>query len=350
MVVFEFSDDYFKDEIRCEFEVSSIMKRAWAAQLCVLEDFDKVCVKYGLKWYAFCGTLLGCVRHEGFIPWDDDIDICMMRSDYRKLISVIDKELPNNHIRYESKLDGDFDFDFDGIMRINSDDYINLEGERFEHYFEFPYVAGLDVYPMDFIPRNSDDRNLMITLHKIINAAILQYKIIYWPTKKGVQERLNLSKEELEENLQEIENLTNIRIDRNDDVVHKLTQIMTAIDSMYTEDESDDVACMFHLNQDFNYMLFPKKDFEKAVEKPFETGTIYIPSGYDDILARNFGANYMTPIKAITHNYPYFRREEMILYNYILTDESARSKVKKEYFYHIAMDDDNIKKKLDEML
>ena len=90
----EFSAEFFLDEVREGFYISSIMKRYWAAQLTVLAEIDKVCKKYDIPWYADCGTLLGGVRHGGFIPWDDDMDICMLRHDYIKFISVAKDELP----------------------------------------------------------------------------------------------------------------------------------------------------------------------------------------------------------------------------------------------------------------
>lgn len=75
-----------KKEVRCDFEISAMMKRAWAAQMEVLEVVDEICQRNGLQYFADWGTLLGAIRHQGFIPWDDDIDICMKRKDYNQLI------------------------------------------------------------------------------------------------------------------------------------------------------------------------------------------------------------------------------------------------------------------------
>ena len=73
--------------------VSSKMKRIWAVELNILKIFDALCRKYGLKYYACYGTLLGAVRHQGFIPWDDDIDVFMMRDDYMKLLQIAPNEI-----------------------------------------------------------------------------------------------------------------------------------------------------------------------------------------------------------------------------------------------------------------
>ena len=70
------------------------MKRYFASQLKVLSLVASICEKYGITWYADYGTLLGAVRHGGYVPWDDDFDICMMRDDYNKFFEVAAKELP----------------------------------------------------------------------------------------------------------------------------------------------------------------------------------------------------------------------------------------------------------------
>lgn len=85
-------EDFFKEEIICDYKVTEKMKRVWAVQLDLLEKFMDVCDRNGLKYFATYGTLLGAVRHKGFIPWDDDIDITMPRKDFDKLKLIAENE------------------------------------------------------------------------------------------------------------------------------------------------------------------------------------------------------------------------------------------------------------------
>ena len=73
-----------------------ILQQLKEAQLRILEDFITVCEKLNLKYYLAYGTLLGAIRHKGFIPWDDDIDIVMTRKDFEKFKKEAPTLLPKH--------------------------------------------------------------------------------------------------------------------------------------------------------------------------------------------------------------------------------------------------------------
>ena len=86
---------FYQEEVRCDYLVNEKMKKIWAIQLDLLNKLLEVCQKHDIKVFAFAGTLLGAVRHKGFIPWDDDVDVCMERKEYERFLEVCNDEFPH---------------------------------------------------------------------------------------------------------------------------------------------------------------------------------------------------------------------------------------------------------------
>ena len=85
-------DEYFTEEEKNGFKISSKRKKVWAVELDLINEFDRVCKKHGIRYFMHGGTLLGAVRHQGFIPWDDDADFVVPRKDYERLKAIGPKE------------------------------------------------------------------------------------------------------------------------------------------------------------------------------------------------------------------------------------------------------------------
>ncbi len=141
-----FSSEYFYDEVRNGFYVPEMTKRYWAAQLEVLYEIDKICKKHGLGWFANYGTLLGAIRHKGYIPWDDDIDITMFRDDYDRFFDLAAKELPKGFCVLTTGTEPEYAYPFG---RITSSHSIDLSEEYLEKFYGCPYCVGVDIYPYD---------------------------------------------------------------------------------------------------------------------------------------------------------------------------------------------------------
>ena len=83
-----------------------------AKELDILVKFDRMCKENNLRYFITAGTLLGAVRHKGFIPWDDDIDVVMLRKDFKKLNGVCKKALPEGLFLQDKKNDKGYPFHF----------------------------------------------------------------------------------------------------------------------------------------------------------------------------------------------------------------------------------------------
>ena len=90
----------------------STLRKAQMRMLTMLIEVDKICRKHNIPYWMDFGTLLGAVRHKGFIPWDDDIDICVLKKDYPRLREVLIKELPPQFVFQDSKTDKYAFFDY----------------------------------------------------------------------------------------------------------------------------------------------------------------------------------------------------------------------------------------------
>ena len=108
----KFPDEFFKEEVRCGYRVSVQTKKIWAIELDLLNELLKVCKKHNIKVCAFAGTILGAVRHQGFIPWDDDIDVALTRENYEKLLQVAPSEFKNQYFFQTIQTDPNYFFGY----------------------------------------------------------------------------------------------------------------------------------------------------------------------------------------------------------------------------------------------
>ena len=142
----ELPEHYLEEEVRCDYTVSRKMKEVWAVELDLLSELARVCSKHNIEFYAEGGTLLGCIRHKGFIPWDDDIDIAMTRDNYRKLCAATD----DFHFPYFLQTE---QTDF-GSMRGHAQLRNSLTTGALESETDLQINQGIfiDIFPMDVVP------------------------------------------------------------------------------------------------------------------------------------------------------------------------------------------------------
>lgn len=285
--------EFYQDEVRYGFYVPTAIKQAWGAELQILAEIDRICKKYNIRYFAEWGTLIGAVRHGGFVPWDDDLDIGMLREDYERFKEVAKDELPGEFAIHDYATKENHWLFLSRVVNCNQ---ICFEEEHLRKYHNFPYIATVDIFVMDYLYRDEEQEKARCEEIKHILAVADQ--IIEGRMQDSVREMF----------LQELENKYHTKLPRTENArelgisLYRLAELQMA---RVSADESDAVAQIFPWVLKGNRGL-PKKCYDTLVRLPFEEITIPVPADYDTALRYRYG-DYMTIRKVWGgHGYPYF--------------------------------------------
>jgi lipopolysaccharide cholinephosphotransferase len=136
-------------------------------ELEIFKQFVSVCEKLNLKYYLIGGTLLGAVRHQGFIPWDDDIDVAMMREDYEVFIREAQKYLPEEYFVQTNQTDDEFPFNFCKIRRSDTTFW-----ESSVKNLKINQGVFIDIFPIDYHPDGKLSRKIFNLKNMLLNIRI----------------------------------------------------------------------------------------------------------------------------------------------------------------------------------
>ncbi len=305
----DFADDYFKGEERLGFYIRPMMKRYWAAHLEMMDEFNRVCDVLGISYYADYGTLLGAVRHQGFIPWDDDIDICMLRGDYDIFRKYSPKEF-----KYGITLFNDMKTALAPLRIINT--YApQISADFLERYHGCPHSAGIDIYVIDRLPDSEEERDRLKELHQCIKYAAQRTDNIYMSKEEHNQRYTNdvYNEKDFERLLGIIEKATDSRLDRTGNLSNQLTGILDRVEASYWNTNGHNVVYMHGWARGARKPLL-EEYYGKPKKLQFENIVISVPERYEDILIERFGEDYMTPRrKGASHEYPGYKKSQQIL-------------------------------------
>lgn len=274
-------EEYYSDEIRDGYPVSSEMKRIWAVELDLLSVFDEVCRNNGIIYYASGGTILGAVRHKGYIPWDDDIDLMMHREDYDKLCAIGPDAFQYPYFFQTQETDR---FYFRGHAQLRNSETTGILKAEVDSKLKYNQGIFIDIFPLDNVPDQEKEKEHFIRrAHKLQKTAdrLSYYSFRYHKVSSGIKEWVKCGLHMIMEpwyNRQKENRLYD--------------RYFTHIKSCAGKNTKE--SGMLCLKEE--RFIFPNKDMEYPVYRPFEMLRIPLPNGYENILRKQYG-DWETPVK-----------------------------------------------------
>lgn len=269
-------------------QISLKIEEIQEVSLRILKRITSVCEEHGFRYTLAFGTLIGAIRHKGFIPWDDDVDILMPRPDYEKLIIYLKKH-PIEYLKvFNWKHVKNYPL---GITRICDMRYRVLE----KNFIDFDHGIFVDVYPVDGLANSYNDAK------KAFDRTAKERDELFMSAIKKYRE------------IRLVEFFKNPRL-----VLSKLRRRILGICYYQRKLEEKVIKYAF---EDFKYVgvpnwnwakiVFERDWFNDRVKVPFEDGEFYITKHYDKMLREEYG-DYMQlpPIekRVYHHGYIAYRR------------------------------------------
>lgn len=265
------SEDFYISEKRCS---------VWNEELKIFEAFREICERHGLKYFADSGTLLGAIRHSGFIPWDDDIDVAMLREDYDRFIEYAKDELPEEYFLQIPRPGDDY---FYGHAKIRKNNTTAIRYIQYPEKYRHHQGIFLDVFPLDNIP----DNKVWYKVHKFFavkSMLFLYYSRYYY--------RLNSHSK-----ASEIKHKIGRILIPGDKAAYRFCKLFEWWIKLPDKRETKKVgytSMYYYLDNKWSY---ERKWFENSKEVRFEDTTIAVPGDYDKVLTGLYG-DYAKPVKA----------------------------------------------------
>ena len=251
---------YFQEETKCGFVVTEARKKIWAIEIDLYLKLLKVCDKYGLRYWAEGGTLLGAVRHKGFIPWDDDFDVLMPREDYDKFIRLKD-EFEHPYFLQTPYTDPESCYSYAKIRNSNTTGLVNLF-----KYQNINHGIWITVFPLDrWDEEGGEERYLQIRKLTTDCSTYMRMK------------NPNLSPKDKE------------RVKAyHGDPIHDYEEIQRLASSCKNLQSKYVMNAVITL-ADYSRKLLKADDFSSAIPLEFEGVSLMAPVGYKNLLKMWFG-------------------------------------------------------------
>jgi len=272
--------------------------------LLLLDKFVSVCEQQGLQYYLAGGSVLGAVRHKGFIPWDDDIDVYMMREDYEKIQTLPNKVWGEGFRLASWRKTKNYTYDF---LKLELTDTTVIER------LHPVYVGGvfLDIFPLDYVSTDEKERSKQLKAVKAVYQKFVESYITQDCECSNVFQLMQL-------NIRRFRN-------RKPDVLDKWERLVSA--------EVKSKSLMVDYHSPWMHRPLPSEYIGSGIPMEFEGKSYIVPSKPDAYLRHVYGDYMQLPPKEkqVGHAFDYINLERRI------SDQEAKEivrMIKNKYRYH----------------
>ena len=237
----------------------------------ILKEVHNICERHGLKYFLDAGTLLGAARHKGFIPWDDDMDIGMIREDYEKFIEIAKNELPEHLFLQTFETDDKYDiYQVPCKIRYNGTILIEKGIAENEDMHNGVYI---DVFPYDSLPKKKFVYKIQRTLsYNILKSFV---RIREKPKKLSMKNRITFTFYSIVRAM----------------FPYKIRKKF--FDFLVSWNDVNSPYMGYGLDTIWSEYVYKKTDYYELKKLEFEGNYFYAPKNYDAILTQLYG-DYMT--------------------------------------------------------
>ena len=294
-------EHFLEPETRCDFFVDENRKKLWKCMLDILEELLRICDRHGLRCFMMSGTLLGAIRHGGFIPWDDDMDVCLPRKDYNKLVRILPKELPPHLFAQTITSDRGYSAPF---LKIRNSKTTAITPWFIKNHLVANLGVFIDIHALDGIP---DSRFLQSYLSRTTYAC-----------KRAIWHMCRCHKEKLPLRAKIIRTFLAKALGRRG-----VNAVLTALTSVRPYGKTAKCGISAPLNG-FGIPphrgIWPTELFAEDVEVDFEYLRVKIPARTDEILSISYG-DWRTPVKSGVSWHEWMRYDTERDYKTVLIEE-----------------------------
>ena len=235
-------------------------------ELDILKEVDRICKEHDITYYLGEGSLLGAMRHQGFIPWDDDLDILMQREDYDKFLNIVSENLNEKYVLLNEKTESSYYLPFSKIISVEKYGFEN-KLDKFDEAYNGPFI---DIFPLDYCD-TTDVKKVERKYRKI----------------RRIRDELLLKANYMKPSTRKRKLYNFISKFKTNGQLHsKLHHEMVKCDS------SSAYLCNFASSYHPSRQIVPKEVYGKPKYVPFEDGSFPVPNDAHALLTAIYG-NYM---------------------------------------------------------